>query len=469
MKRLGVRLTAAAAIVVFALSAAGCAEKKNPHGLDPASPTGIIVWNYYTGDQEIAFRGMVNEFNSTVGKETGIVVTNRPMGSINEIATKIIASADKEVDADALPDVFSAYADTAYEMDKRGLLVDCTQYLTKEELAGYVPGYLEEGDFAGNGELKIFPIGKATEVLIVNKTDWDKFSAATGASEEKFSTWEGIAELAGDYHEWSDGKAFFGRDAFANYMIVGSRQLGKEILKVEAGEVTYQTDRTVLKKLWDNFYVPYVKGYYLHGGKFRTDDIGNGKIVACVGSTTSSTYFPATVDDMQNPIYGIESKVYALPNFAGTDPFAVQQGAGMAVVKSGEEKREYASTVFLKWFTDSERNLGFSAMSSYLPVMKAANTTEAFERMIAGDGSMKPLLRDTLRVSMRMTQDYRMYAPKAFDDSYSARTVLDDSMESLAVSDAAAIAKGEKQLSDCLTDAYFEKWVQSLSAALNAL
>ena len=45
---------------------------------------------------------------------------------------------------------------------------------------------------------------------------------------------EGITETARQYYEWTDaqtpdipddGKAFFGRDAFANYMIIGARQL----------------------------------------------------------------------------------------------------------------------------------------------------------------------------------------------------------------------------------------------------
>ena len=38
--------------------------------------------------------------------------------------------------------------------------------------------------------------------------------------------------------EPNDGKAFFGRDALANYMIIGSRQLGKEIFEVRGDQVT---------------------------------------------------------------------------------------------------------------------------------------------------------------------------------------------------------------------------------------
>ena len=48
----------------------------------------------------------------------------------------------------------------------------------------------------------------------------------------------------------------------------------------------------------------------------------------------------------------------------------------MVVVKS-DEKREYASVEFLKWFTDAQRNLQFSTESGYLPVKKEANSLKA--------------------------------------------------------------------------------------------
>lgn len=47
-------------------------------------------------------------------------------------------------------------------------MADLRPYLTDEELAEYVPGYLEEGAFSGEGTLKIFPIAKSVELLMLN-------------------------------------------------------------------------------------------------------------------------------------------------------------------------------------------------------------------------------------------------------------------------------------------------------------
>ena len=95
-------------------------------------------------------------------------------------------------------------------------LVDLSDYLTEEEIASYVDGYIDEGRF-GEG-VKIFPIAKSVEVLILNKTEWDKFAAATGASYDDLSTVESLTAAAEAYYNWTDsltdtpndGKALFG-------------------------------------------------------------------------------------------------------------------------------------------------------------------------------------------------------------------------------------------------------------------
>ena len=86
-------------------------------------------------------------------------------------------------------------------------------------------------------------------------------------------------------------------------------------------------------------------------------------------STSGAAYFPTQVTINDTESYQIETLVLPPPVFKDGSPYAVQQGAGMVVVKS-DEKREYASVEFLKWFTDAQRNLQFSTESGYLPVKK---------------------------------------------------------------------------------------------------
>lgn len=62
--------------------------------------------------------------------------------------------------------------------------------------------------------------------------------------------------------------------------------------------------------------------------------------------------------------HGIEMAALPCPSFAGCEPVAVQQGAGMVVIP-GTEDEISACVAFLKWFTQPENNLQFGAVRLY--------------------------------------------------------------------------------------------------------
>ena len=103
--------------VTLALVLAGCGSKADP-GFSPANPVNITIWTYYNGEQLEAFNALVDEFNSTVGKEQGITVESSSHGSVTDLENNVLASAEGKVGAEAMPNIFSAYADTAYALDE---------------------------------------------------------------------------------------------------------------------------------------------------------------------------------------------------------------------------------------------------------------------------------------------------------------------------------------------------------------
>ena len=109
----------AAAVSAAALAVSGCDAKKSKKEV-----TDITVWNYYNGDQLECFNKLVEEFNATVGKEQNITVTSESQGSVSDLETNVLAAAEGKVGAAALPNIFSAYADTCYAVDQMGLLAD---------------------------------------------------------------------------------------------------------------------------------------------------------------------------------------------------------------------------------------------------------------------------------------------------------------------------------------------------------
>lgn len=450
----------------------GCSGKKS-------DPVTVTVWTYYNGDQLDAFNDLTEKFNDTVGKKDGITVETKSLGTAEDLEQNVLAAVNGEVGASEVPNIFSAYSDTAYTMDQKDMLVDLSDYLTDKEKDEYVEEYLKEGDFSDDGSIKIFPVAKSTELLFLNDTDWQKFAKETGAQYEDLQTIEGLVETAGKYYNWTDsqtpetddGKALFGRDAMANYLLVGAKELGCDIFEVKDGKMTLNFDEDVIRKLWDNYYVPYVKGYFSASGRFRSDDVKTGNVLGYVGLTSSATFFPTEVSDDSGDAHEIKLKVLPCPKFKDGDDYAVQQGAGMVVTKSSEEEIK-ASIKFLKWFTQSENNIEFSVGSGYLPVTNDANSIDKIKSV---DSDISSSMEEILTKSVAEINDNNLYYMHAFENGNDARTALQEAFGDTAQQDRNTvderIAQGEsaeEAEAEFLSDEYFEQWYQNVLSKLQA-
>lgn len=471
-KKLIACLTGAA---LLAGTLTGCAVG----GTKSSEPVTLTLWTYYSGEQLDAFNALVDTFNDTVGKEKGITVESSTQGSVNELETNVMDAAEEKVGASDMPNIFSAYADTAYKLDEMGDVVDLSDYLTDEEKEAYIDAYLKEGDFSGDGSIKIFPVAKSTELLFLNKTDWQKFADATGASESDLETVEGLVETAEKYYNWTDeqteepddGKALFGRDAMANYMLVGARQLGGNLFDVEDGKMKLNFDKEIVRKLWDNYYVPCVKGYFAASGRFRSDDIKTGNILAYAGSTSSATFFPKQVMTSETESHDIELEVLPAPEFADGEKWAVQQGAGMVVTRGSEEEIK-ASVEFLKWFTEPENNTGFSIGSGYMPVTKEA--TDMVETRKSGT-ELSESMDAVLTEAVETINNNELYTTPSFRGAQDSRSVLEYAMSDLADSDRQTveerISEGqsmEEATAEFVSDDYFDSWYEETLEKLQA-
>lgn len=444
----------------------------------------INIWHYYNASQKEKFDSLIDIFNTSIGQEYGVYVKGiRKAASPAEISSFLSDTVAQKLGADKPPNLFSAYPDTAYEFNEKKLLLDLSPFFTKEEKDEYVKTFLYSSGFGVDNEIKLFPVGKATEVLVINKTAWKPFAESMGVSYTDLLTWEGVAKVAELYYKWTDnstkapndGKPFFGRDSLSNYILTGTYELGNNIFNVlENGNAEFSLDKKALRLCWDNYYVPFVKGFFTEKGRFRSDDLKTGDIIACVTSTSSSIYLPTKVIDSSGHFQSVELDVLPVPHFRyAKKKAAVQQGAGMAVLKS-TIKEEAASVLFLKWLTDAQKYSEFAISTGYLPVKKKELETEIFtEAFCCDDGCILPVVQNALRISAETVLSLDLYFQPGFKNANKARKLLEDSLINQAKKDRTKVVENisnEKKylevIKKLLDDDGFEVWFKQIEQDL---
>lgn len=444
-----------------------CAPLTACVGNNDKQPVAVEIWHAHTGSINIAFENKISEFNATVGKEKNVIVTCEARGNLTQLAKDVLDSANKQPGADAMPDMFFTYADDAYAVDKVLPLCDLKNYFTQSELNDYVEGYIQEGMLGGEA-LRVFPIAKATELMMVNRTEWDKFEAAVeGVSINDLKTVEGLTKVAEKYYNYC-GKALYARDALDNYAFISAVQLGGEVYSIEDGALNLSFTDEIARAEWDNYYVPYMKGHFSHIGKFGTDCIKTGETIVAVGSSSSSAYFPKFVqEDEDSPIININLEVMAAPTFGGSKVYT-QQGAGVAVA-GGSKEKEAACAEFIRWFTSSEVNIDFAVETGYLPVRKADNDFNKV-KAVAEEKNGSADVIDAMKVCLELVASAdNMYTPTAFTSSAEIRKYFKDKFASRCGSDVNLIKNGSKTVEELISDAAFEDLYSTVSTTLNGI
>ncbi|MGI6318981.1 MAG: extracellular solute-binding protein [Dethiobacteria bacterium] len=421
-------------IIFFALSASlvlicGCQAGRM---FDRRNPVILTIWHNYGGQMKNTMDEMIDEFNETVGAEKGIILSVTSISGSATLHEKLIMAADQDPGAPDLPDITTAYPKTALILANKGLLVDIGEQFTDEELSAYVPRFLEEGRLTGD-RLYVFPTAKSTEVLFLNKTIFNRFASDTNTKFEDLRTFEGIFEAAAAYYEWSDnqtpaikndGKMFFMADSLFNLSLIGYQQLGDDFIK----DNRLNLSSPIFDKLWDYFYRSAVSGHIAVFDGYSSDLAKTGDIVCALGSTAGVLFYPPTVTYENNITEPVEYAILPYPVFEGGKKIAIQRGSGMCILKSNREK-EYAAGVFLKWFTEPEKNLRFVSSTGYLPV-----TQEAFGEIMAKEieNISDKNIAELFKAVMEMQQEYDFYIPPLFDDYDRLQKGYEDRMKETA-------------------------------------
>lgn len=471
MRKIYNRLAVLAAAVLLG-TVSGCSGKEKM--LDASSPTVITLWHAYNAYAKVEFDKSIEKFNDTVGKEKGIIVDAYGYGASDELDEALYGSANHVIGSEPLPNLFTAYPDSAYRLDRIAPLMDLGKYFSGEELAKYRPEFLQEGVWEEGGAQKMLPIAKSTELLYLNETEYSRFARATGMDPEALSTWEGLAETAEAYYKWSGGKTFLGMNAYNDFALLSAVQQGSEPYRRENGQTEFVYPEEVAKKVWDVYYVPHMMGWY-KSETFNQDGIKSGNLLAYIGSSAGAGYFPEDVIVSGAESYPIDCSVLPYPTFEGRAELMTQRGANLCGFAS-DEAHELAAAEFMKWFTDPEQNTAFAVSTGYIPVEQEAlaSLPELLKHVRREDNSQA--VEKSVAAALEAMGEKEFHVKRSFENSYSANQLFCDSLsdkvnldlEELRIREAGG-EDAEAVLADFLSEENFRSWYAGLTAKMSAV
>jgi len=351
--------------LLLLLSITGCTQKRKSL-LDPDNPVSLTIWHVYGEQSDAPMNLLIEEFNKTVGQEKGIRIAVTNVTGTSKILQQLLDAKENKPGALDMPDLFSCHTQnvSAIGVDT---LVDFSAWFTEKELSQYVPEFLDSGRIGG--KLAVFPVSKSTYALFINGAQFDRFSADTGVTYESLSDWQGFFSAAEQYRTWSGGGIFCAMD----YLI---RHIELDILSHQGTlEYTedgwYHEDDPAVKETFLLFARALAAGQITVSDAYANTQVMTGEVLCGIGSSAAVGYYNDTVTYSDNTTEPMDLRVLPLPMSGGKEEYMPQTGVGLCAFQTTDQKAE-AAYEFVKWFTESERNLDFVVKTGYMPVTDGA-------------------------------------------------------------------------------------------------
>lgn len=374
--------------------------------LNPRKPTTLTMWHVYGEQVDSPMNVYIEQFNSTTGKEKGIVINVALMSNASQIGKKLKDAQTGKAGSKDMPDLFFCHAGDAKSLGTDNLL-DWKNRLPQKDLGEFVPSFLSDGTV--DDSLCVLPVSKSTYMLFIAGGVFDRFAAEKNVSFSDLATWEGFFDVAGKYYDWSGGKPFCAIDFLIRLAELCAISDGESISYKDGW---YDSSNPAFMSAYDMFAESIAKGHIVVSDMYSNTQVMTGQTCAGIGSSASVLYYNDEITYPDNTSEDMNLKVLPLPQQAGKQKVATQAGVGLCAYKTTDAKAE-AATVFAQWFTEEHRNLEFVLTTGYMPVKAGA-----FDKI--GENSYRSEAYKNLYDALRSTVATCTFEKEpAFDGYYS--------------------------------------------------
>lgn len=374
-----------------------------------------------------------------------------------------INSGNKENIPDLLigyPDHFAEYFGGSNLVNLQYFIDDPDVGYTDEEIADFLPSYLTENrgfDTEYPNDLYGLPFNKSTEVLVYNKTAFEKLFG-TNYKDKVPTTWDEVKTVsqeiitkvkAGELDNvWVDSvdleteeKTYlkvsdyltdpenvkfipFGYDSADNGFITLTRQFGGKYTERESvykGYVIF--DNAESRSAMTYFQNMKNDGLFAvaasFGAQYNSDAFKLIQILMTVGSSAGVGY------NVLDAKYDYEIGVAPVPYYKDDAKFVIQQGTNVGMLSHNTDEEKLASWLFVKFLLRPENTAAFAMdTGGYLPVRKSAYETAEYKEYLANPTDDKVYHSAAANVALNdyIEKEYKFFVDDAFIGSSKIRT-----------------------------------------------
>lgn len=341
-----------------------------------SAPVEIEWWHSMSGAFDETIKGIVENFNETIGEEKGIHVTAVYQGGYEDLKSKVTAS----LKAGNAPEVVQATGNHVIEYMQSGAVQDLTPYIFNEEIGIkdfediYEVYRLENSNYGNADTYYSLPFNKSTDLLFYNADLFKENGLGVP------TTWDELVEVSKQITAIT-GKPALSIDNLANFLITALQQYGAGYTN-KNGDILFNNETAV--KIIEDLKANYDAGIWRLAGEdmYSSAPFLAENVAMYLGSSAGEGFLNRDNFDWETA---------QIPQVDVNNPKYIQQGSNVAILNQNKTSDEvYGAYEFVKYLCSYETNLEWALNTGYLPIRESvANSAEYQEFINNAQGGVK--------------------------------------------------------------------------------
>jgi ABC-type glycerol-3-phosphate transport system substrate-binding protein len=337
----------------------------------PEPAVTVTLWHGQSGVLGDRLKALVDKFNST--HKVQVQATFQGSYTNNELQTKLLSS----VQAGNPPDMaqLTGASDVANFYKAKAIVpvqqfVDSPDGLTKDQLADFVPSFLDDNSLTVNGKstLVSWPLSKSESVLYYNP---DILKAA-GVSVPK--TWDDFRTALKTVKEKTSFTPFAWTPSIFDFFLAQLYSNGGSALSSDLTKATFNSPEGVSALQYEVDLVNTDKTATVTKGFDWQNPFAQGKVAFAISTNVSVPYIEQAMPKDQKFQVGM-APLPAGPKGSKTNLY----GNNIVIFAKAPPDHQRGAWIFLKWLTDTDQTVAWSLASGYMPLRVSAKNSAAFK------------------------------------------------------------------------------------------